>query len=320
MSPPGRAALPVAVDALGGDHAPDVVVAGAIEAARAGVSVLLVGEAERLRPLVSDVPGIEVVDGPDAIAMHELATVVHGRPRSSLVVALELVASGRAAAAVSCGHSGALVLGSVLELRLVEGIDRPAIAALLPRRDGGRLILVDAGANVDTRPDHLVTFARLGIALARSLGSARPSVGVLSNGSEPSKGDERVRAGRDAVSQALGRAIPFVEPPDALAGTVDVLVCDGFVGNVLLKGLEAAVEMALGVVAAHVDLPDSAVDPLSWRARGGALLLGVRGVVVVGHGRADPTAVRNAIVLARDAAAARLVERVRAAGASWGST
>ena len=298
--------LPVAVDAMGGDHAPGAIVEGAIRAAAEGIPVVLVGDEPRLSRLPG-VDGLDVVHAPDVVPMD--ATALKGlrdHPESSIHAAMDLVADGSACGAVSCGNSGALVVQGVRTLHPIAGVERVALAVDVPVADGGRLILLDIGATVEPRPEHLVGFARLGQAWARGRGVAEPRIGVLSNGEERTKGTSRVRDTLDLAQQA-GLDLRPIEPGPAMSGAVDVLVTDGFVGNIVLKTIEATAEVARRLL--HVQAP-AGEHPLSWRSYGGALLLGVNGVVVVGHGRAGPGAVYSAIRLAHRAASAEQVSRL----------
>lgn len=315
------ARLPVAVDAMGGDAAPDVVVEGALAAAREGVPVVLVGDRERLAPLLPRSAGIPIVHAPVSVGMDEGATRVRRRPDSSIRVAMQLVARGEASAAVSCGNTGALVVAAALDLGILDGVERPAIATVLPRADGGRLVLLDAGANVDCRPEQLACFALLGAAYAEILGITEPRVGLLSNGEEDSKGNMQVRATLPLLRSLPLKVVGNIEPPAAMEGACDVLVCDGFVGNVLLKAAEGAVGIVVQLLREEILRRVSGRagafmlrgalkgfrERVAWDAHGGALLLGTRGVVVVGHGRANADAVRAAIRLAEASAASGLV-------------
>ncbi len=236
---------------------------------------------------------------------------VRGLGEASVRVACREVREGRGAAVVSAGHTGATVLAAVLELGTLPGCARPALVASLPRVDAPDLLLVDAGASVEAKAELLVTFATIGAAWAAVLGRAGASIGLLSNGAEPTKGTHAVRE----AAAALGDWPEFVgqvEPHDALRGRVDVLVCDGFSGNLVLKAAEGAVglwgdalrDAVQGDVraAAGVALLRPALERVRQRfdlsARGGALLAGVRAPVVVAHGRSDAAAVRAAIHLA----------------------
>ncbi len=314
MTTPRAVPLPVAIDAMGGDHAPEAIVAGAVAAAREGIAVLLVGDEARVAPLVPRDVSLEVLHAPEVLPMDASPTSVRRRPRTSLWQTVQAVADGRASAAVSCGNSGALLVAATLALRPQPGVERPGIATLLPRSDGGRLVLLDAGANVDCKPEQLAHFARLGAAYAVALGVERPRVGLLANGHEDGKGNAQVRAALPLVRALPIEVVGNIEPPAAMAGGCDVLVCDGFVGNVLLKSVEAAADTVLAILKEEIarkltarmgaamlarSLGDVSAR-MAWSAYGGGMLLGVQGVVIIGHGRANAEAARAAIRLAWD--------------------
>jgi len=321
----GGATLPVAVDAMGGDHAPEVIVAGAVQASREGLPVTLVGDEARLHALLPADAGVGVVHAPDAIGMDEAPGSLRHREGASIRVALDLVSRGEACAAVSCGNSGAILVAAILDGGVLPGVDRPAIGTVLPRSDGGRLVLVDAGANVDVRPEQLARFALLGAAYAQALGVGAPRVGLLSNGEEPGKGNEQVRAAADLLATLPVDWVGNVEPPAAFAGACDVLVCDGFVGNVMLKTVEGAAETVWALMKEEIRRHPSARlgawllqralrrfrARVAWDAQGGGVLLGCQEIIVVGHGRANPAAVHSAIALAHRAAREGLVEHLR---------
>lgn len=310
---------------MGGDEAPRAVVAGAVEASRRGVPVVLVGDHDRIAPLLPRASGVEIVHAPDAVAMGDEAATVRRRADVSIRVAMRLVERGEATGVVSCGHTGAVVVAAALDLGILDGVERPAIATLLPRADGGRLVLLDAGANVDCRPELLACFALLGAAYAEQLGVEDPRVGLLSIGEEDSKGNAQVRASLPLLRALPLRVVGNVEPGAAMMGACDVLVCDGFVGNVLLKAAEGAVGVVVQMLREEISRRPSARlgawliegalrrfrRRVAWDVQGGALLLGTRGVVVVGHGRANPRAVAAAIQLAADASSAGLVTALR---------
>ncbi|TNE92034.1 MAG: phosphate acyltransferase PlsX [Deltaproteobacteria bacterium] len=317
---------PVAVDAMGGDDAPEALVAGAVASVRAGQPVLLIGDQARLRPLIPRGVDIAILHTDDAVDMEDAAVSVRRRPDSSLRLALQEVAAGRACAAVSCGHTGAALVGAVLDLGVLPGVERPAVATVLPRSDGGQLVLADAGANVDCRPEQLANFALLGAALAHTLGVEAPRVGLLANGSEPGKGNMQVRATLPLLQALPLDVVGNVEPPDAFRGVCDVLVCDGFAGNIMLKSVEGAAETVLSLLKEELKghrsaqigawLLQRAVKGLrgkvAWESIGGGLLLGVDGVVVIGHGRSNAEAVSAAISLAARSAEGDLVGGLRA--------
>lgn len=317
---PGR--LPVAVDAMGGDDAPAAVVAGAVSAHLAGFPVVLVGdEAEVRRHLPAGV-SIPIEHAAEVVRMDDRPLVTKRRDQASVRVACRLVREGRASAAMSCGNSGAMLFAAVIELGKLDGVDRPALATTLPRADGGALHLLDIGATTDSQPHHLASYALLGEAWARTRGVARPRVGLLSNGEEDGKGNRLVVDALPLLRQLPVDVIGNVEPADALDGRCDVLVCDGFTGNILIKTAEGVLHVLRTVASRHVRarlgarlgallLRDAAREvkaELDWRERGGALLLGVRGPVVIGHGRADAQAVRAAVRLAHYSAEAGLID------------
>jgi glycerol-3-phosphate acyltransferase PlsX len=319
------ASQPIAVDAHGGDHAPDAVIAGAAAAVRDGIPVILVGDEGALRPRLPSRVHLPIRHASEQVGDDESASHAARRKRdSSMRRAAELVRDGAAAAAVSCGNTGAMLATAVITLGLLEGVDRPAIATAVPRKDGGRLVLLDSGANVDCRPELLACFASLGSAYAEALGTARPRVGVLANGTERSKGNAQARAALELIEAGSVDCVGFVEPTGALEGQCDVLVCDGFVGNVLVKGLEGAVDVGFTLFRQELlRYPSARLGAwlvqrairrvwrrVAWDEYGGGLLLGARGVVVIGHGRSNPGAVRAAIGLAARAASGSLVPTV----------
>ena len=305
----------VAVDAMGGDRAPGEVVAGAVEvAATTSVRVLLTGPADVLAAELQGhgrQNGIEVVAAPDVIdASDEPAAAVRAKPDSSMARACRLVRDGEAGAVVSAGPTGAMLAASLLHIGRLRGILRPGIAAVLPAQ-GGPCLLIDAGANADARPEHLVQFAAMGAEFAADvLGVARPRVGLLSIGEESSKGNQLTLETHGLLAAASG--IEFAgncEGRDVLTGAFQVVVADGFTGNVLLKGLEgAAVSILRQVRSAAASSLRAKVGGLLLRpalvavrertdpeAYGGAYLLGLRGLAVIAHGNVARRGVANAI-------------------------
>jgi glycerol-3-phosphate acyltransferase PlsX len=304
--------LLVAVDAMGGDHAPLAEIAGARAAAAEGIEVLLVGDERRLRAAGSG--ELAVLHASEIVTMDDHpAQAFRAKRDSSLRVAVDAVKSGRAAAMVSAGNSGAVLAHALLVLGRLPGVDRPAIVTVFPTA-AGPLTLCDAGANVDVKPAMLAQFALLGAAYDRAVnGRARPRVGLLSNGSEEGKGTELTRAAHALLAALPGdgavRYLGYVEGTDLFRGAVDVVATDGFTGNVVLKTAEGLAEAFLGFV--HSELAVTArgrvggavAAPALKRLRsqihyaetGGALLAGVDGVVMLAHGRSDATAIKNAI-------------------------
>lgn len=321
----------IAVDAMGGDNAPGEIVAGAVRAAADGVHVLLAGPAAELEKALAEAgaaPGetLEVVDAPEVIAMDDPdpARAVRSRRGSSIGVASRLVKQGRADAVFSAGSTGAALAAAVLEIGRIRGIARPAIAVVLPFPDAPT-VLVDAGANADVRPEHLVGFATLGSVFANvRLGLEAPRVGLLSVGEEPGKGNELAKAAYPLL-EASGLAFAGnVEGRDVPSDRVDVVVTDGFTGNVVLKLLEGFAGFLMGELmkiftateearqAAKVLTPGllELAGTMSAEAHGGAHLLGVKGVCIIGHGSSSADAVVSALRIAAQTVDAGLVGKI----------
>jgi phosphate acyltransferase len=318
--------LPIALDAMGGDHAPAEIVRGAVRAAREhGVRVALVGQRDVIQRELKQASGsdqgvleaISVVDASEVIAMDEHpAQAVRAKKDASLVVACRLVAEGKARATVSAGNSGAVLAASLFTVKRIRGVARPAIGASLPTSKG-RCFLLDVGANADCRPEWLAQFALMGSIYANTMMDVRaPGVGLLSNGEELGKGSELVRASTPLLEAAPVRYIGNVEGKDIFAGKADVVVTDGFTGNVALKMAEGVAEFLFSSIRQEASKSLTGKvggallkprlrplrDQVDWRATGGALLLGVDGEVVIAHGRSDAVAIANALRVARDAA------------------
>jgi glycerol-3-phosphate acyltransferase PlsX len=310
----------IAVDAAGGDSGPAVMVPGAVEGARRfGVGLLLAGPAAEIEQVLSrcDSTGLDILvaDAPETIGMDEQpAQAVRRKPRSAIAVALDAVRDGRAEAMVSAGHSGAVMAGALQKLGRIRGIDRPAIAGYLPSMTGKTLVL-DLGAVTDPRPQHLVQFAQMGsIYIERAFGVTRPTVGLLSNGEEPSKGNQFVQETFPLLAAAPG--IDFsgnVEGRDITRGVVDVVVTDGFTGNVALKTAEGAAALINETVRRRLTSSPlrkalaALLQPafrevrqeLDYAEQGGAPLLGIDGVVIISHGRSNEHAVASAVGVAK---------------------
>jgi glycerol-3-phosphate acyltransferase PlsX len=325
----------IAVDAMGGDHAPAEIVAGAVAAARElGTPIALTGRPGLLRPLLAkhgSRTGVHIVPAEDSLAMDEGALASWRRPRSSIAVACQLVRRGQAAAVVSAGSTGAIVATAQMRLRPLPGVTRPALAVVLPTRPTPT-ILVDAGAIADPKPEMLLQFAQLGVAYAQTaFGIAEPRVGLLSIGTEPGKGNKLARRAYellDADPPHGGQPISFagnVEGGDLLAGRVDVIVTDGFTGNVALKTLEGTASFAAGQLrdalggtrAARIGtlfqrrgLRELAAR-LDAESYGGAALLGLEATVVIAHGAVRAKGAAAACTLAAELAAGQITERIR---------
>jgi phosphate acyltransferase len=327
-------ALPVAVDAMGGDNAPGEIVQGALDAARGGLPVVLVGPEAVVREELSrrgaeaSLP-IFVKHASEAIAMTDHPGQAMRRKKdNSIRVCFELVKRGEACGMVSAGNSGAVMAGAIFVLGRLPAVERPAIISVLPALKGHPLLL-DMGANVDCKPIHLVQFALMGEVYARRvIGVPKPKVAVLSNGEEDSKGTDLTRAVAVALRKASGIDYRgYCEGRDLLTGDFDVIVTDGFTGNVALKTMEGTAKVvgellkqalqstpasAIGGLLAKKALGDMK-RKIDWREIGGAPLVGVAGVGFITHGRSDALAIRNAVRRVRAAADAHATEEIASA-------
>jgi glycerol-3-phosphate acyltransferase PlsX len=320
----------IAIDAMGGDRAPEEIVAGARRAAaELDVDILLVGVADVLAPLVpSGTAGVTIEPASEVIAMGEdPAAAVRAKRDSSIVRCAEAVRDGRAVAMVGAGNTGATMAAALLRFGRIAGVARPAIAVPVPvAGTGRRQLLVDAGATVDPEPEWLVQWARLARAYARvRLGVDDPTVALLSNGEEAGKGDELRKRAFPLLSQEKG-FVGNVEGRDLVRASADVIVTDGFTGNVALKTIEGSMLGLAGLVFSVLDEPEwaevggriklrlleAAADLLPDNT-GGALLLGVKGVCIISHGSSSANAIVNAVRVARDSANADIVEKLTAA-------
>jgi glycerol-3-phosphate acyltransferase PlsX len=309
----------VAVDALGGDHAPDEVVAGAVEAASSTIAPVLFGPAS-LEPR-----GMEHVASTQEIAMREKPVeAVRAKPDSSLVRAVRAVADGDAAAVVSAGNTGAVLAASLLHLRRLPGVLRPGIAIVIPSRSGPT-VLIDAGANTDARPEHLVQFAHMGVVFAEEILDVRdPSVRLLSIGEEAEKGNQLTLEAHALLEEAELRFDGNTEGRALLERDADVVVCDGFTGNVALKTLEGTIRSVLEALRSEIRasvrgrIGGLLIRPAArgLRARldpethGGGYLLGLKGLVVIAHGSSSHVAIANATRMAARGVEHGLVERL----------
>ncbi|MEK7850360.1 MAG: phosphate acyltransferase PlsX [Deltaproteobacteria bacterium] len=311
--------MKIALDAMGGDHAPHVEVEGAILAAKEfGSHIILVGdrnvvEKELSRHNAESLP-ISVRHASEVVGMDESPSKALRKKNSSMRLAFDLVKNGEAAAVVSAGNSGAAMATAMFVLRKLEGVDRPAIATVMPTLKGACVVL-DVGANVDCKPLHLVQFAIMGDVYAQFiLKKERPSVGLLSNGEEESKGTDVTRETHAILKQLPMNYIGYIEGRDIFAGNSDVVVCDGFVGNVVLKTSEGLAD-AIGQMLKE-EISKSPLAKLGYLLSkgafgrfkkkvdyseyGGAPLLGIDGVGIIGHGGSTPKAIKNAIRVAQE--------------------
>jgi glycerol-3-phosphate acyltransferase PlsX len=327
---PERRRVTVAVNAMGGDHAPDAVLAGvaAALAADPALHVALVGASDVVTPFAADHAGrVTAVVATEVIGMDEHAAgAVRAKKDSSIVAGCRLVRDGSADAFFSAGNTGAAMAAATLLMGRLPGVQRPAIATVVPARDR-LVVLLDSGANAESRPEHLVQFAHMGAAYSRIvLDVARPSVGLLSIGEEATKGSALVQEAHELMAAQVPGFAGNVEGRDLPTGKTDVVVTDGFTGNVALKLMEGLAEVLLGEVkdamtasvvskaAAAVLKPSLAAlkERLDPEAVGGAPLLGVDGVCIIGHGSSGPKAVAAALRVATIAVRGDLVARIGA--------
>jgi glycerol-3-phosphate acyltransferase PlsX len=320
--------LPVAVDAMGGDHAPDTIVAAARAVAAAGTPVILVGPADLADRV--DTGGLPLIPASEVIEMHDdAAQGVRRKKDSTLVRAAEAVRDERASAMISAGNTGATMAAALLRMGRIKGVSRPAIATPIPVPGSRPTVLLDAGANAEVQPDWLVQFAQMGTVFARHrFDIATPRVGLLSIGEEPGKGDTLRKEAYELLIAAPGiDFIGNVEGRDVMTDAVDVVVTDGFTGNVVLKTLEGGMRTVVRSLLAafasdekykpHAEALLPALLPLyetlDPETYGGAILLGVDGVCIISHGSSSERAIVNGINVAREMVEAKIVDEIRSA-------
>jgi glycerol-3-phosphate acyltransferase PlsX len=311
--------MKIAVDAMGGDNAPHAVVAGAVQAARElGVGVILVGIEQLVQTELRKYPDaetlpIEIRNATEVVDMLDSpATVFRRKKDSSIRVANELVKNGEAAAIISAGHTGAAMTTSLFVLGKIDGVERPAIAVFMPTMKGTSIVL-DMGANVDCKPNHLLQFAVMGEVYAKYLlKNPNPRVGLLSIGEEETKGNELTKEAFKLLTETSLNFIGNVEGRDVMSGKADVVVCDGFIGNVFLKTSEAVAE-SIGLILKE-NIGKSLIRKLGYLLMrpafqalkrrmdyaeyGGAPLIGINGISIISHGRSSDRAIKNAIRVA----------------------
>jgi phosphate acyltransferase len=318
----------IAVDAMGGDYAPEQVVQGAAQAAAEyGVEIALVGLPAAVQPLLDTHPALRLVPCTQVIGMDEHpAQAVRAKPDSSMSVCARMCKEGRADGWISAGNSGAIMAAALFIQGRIKGIERPALGSVVPTTKGLAYFL-DVGANVDSKPEYLVQFALMGAVYAREMmGHPDPRVGLLSNGEEEGKGDELNKEVTRRLKGNFAGFIGNIEPKDIYAAKADVIVADGFVGNIAIKMAEATADFLFRNLrdeiprTARGKLGGLLIQPgvrrlrsrVDWREFGGAPLLGIDGVAVIAHGRSDARAVKNAIRVTRDAVQNQLVGKIRA--------
>lgn len=310
----------VVLDAMGGDHAPANEVLGAIEALKTlggDVELILVGREEELQPLLANkevTSGCRIVHAPDVVGMgDEPSSIIKHRQQSSLYVGLALMRDGQADAFVSGGNTGAVMATATMLCGRLPGVSRPTIGSFFPTKTGRPCLLVDVGANVDSKPKFLGDYAVMGSVYCKHMmGVDDPSVGLLNVGEEEGKGTDVAKEAYDLLKTKPIRFIGNVEGRDVLAGTVDVIVCDGFEGNIVLKFAESVLGFLKAKLRAYADrgliqklligafapVLKSALKDMDYQEYGGVPLLGINGVVIIGHGSSSPVAISNMIVRA----------------------
>ena len=321
----------IAVDAMGGDHAPLVNVDGAVAAAREfGIASILVGKSAELARLLEDSGymggDIEVVEAPEVVTMEDPATAAIRKKRnSSIRIAANLVRDGRAEGLVSAGHTGAAMVSAKMVIGTIEGVDRPALAAVLPNLEG-HCLLLDVGANPDAKTQHFKEFAVMGSIYAQLVfGKPSPSIGLMSIGEEETKGSERSKEAFQTLKETGLHFVGNVEGRDVFSGKVDVVVTDGFTGNVILKVSESLAEMVEKLLREEIKRTLKASvgfllsrtafrrfkQRLDYSEYGGAPMLGVKGCVIICHGRSSAKAVKNAIRLAAEFSRQGLAQKIQ---------
>lgn len=316
--------LKIAIDAMGGDFGPEPIVEGLVEALRNNISftAIAVGNKEKLLKLIPPtfLNRVEILEADDVISMHDSATDALKRKESTIYKAIELVREGKADAIVSAGHSGATMSLATLRIGRIKGVSRPAIATLMPTSENQKTLVLDVGANVDSDAKNLFEFAVMGQAYAQSVLSLNePIIGLLSNGEEESKGNEVTKEAYKLLSKIPNFA-GNVEGSDIFKGTVDVVICDGFVGNILLKTAEGVAETIGKIIKKNLKRSLISITgavlmrkvfknlkiKVDYAEYGGAPLLGVKAPVIVSHGKSNPKAIKNAIFQSIIAASSNL--------------
>ena len=319
----------VAIDAMGGDHAPSAVVQGTLRAARdASLNLVLVGRSEEIGPLIAErSANLRIEEAPDAMAMSEQPTLVRQRPNSSIMVGLDLVRRGEADAFVSFGNTGAVMAASLLRLGRIPGVARPALGTLFGNERGTQTLLLDVGANAEVRPLHLVQFAAMGKAYFEQVQRHRnPSIGLLNIGEEREKGSPLLQEAYVLLEREEPNFIGNVEGSKLVSGIADVVVADGISGNLAVKVSESITELVIKQLRRAISTRlyyalgawllrgafDRMREQLDYQRVGGAPLFGVNGAVVIGHGASKGDSVAGAIDTARRYVELDLVEGMRA--------
>lgn len=323
--------MKIVVDAMGGDHAPDVVVEGAIAATKENsAEIILVGHEQKIKDLLAKYrysgDKISIVNALEVVEMHEPAAVsVRKKRNSSITVGLNLLKQGQAQAFFSAGNTGAVVCAATLGLGLLPGIERPGIAIITPTLKGNSLI-IDVGANIDAKPVQLLQYGFMATVYCQSLlNKPNPTIGLLNVGEEESKGTDFIKETYDLLSKSPLNFIGNVEGKGLFSGACDIVICDGFVGNVALKVTEGTAEAIMVFLKRHLlktnilgkigilllrNTFSKFKKELDYSEYGGAPLLGVNGIVMIGHGRSNTKAIKNAIRAAGEEVERRVNERI----------
>jgi glycerol-3-phosphate acyltransferase PlsX len=316
----------IAVDAMGGDHAPAQVLQGATQAAAEyGIDVVVVGSPNVVQPLLDKHPRLTLCPSTQVVAMDDHpAQAVRSKPDSSMAVSARLCKEGKADGWISAGNSGAIMATALFIQGRIRGVERPALGSIVPIK-GGFAYFLDVGANVDSKPEHLVQFAVMGEMYYRAtFGNRRPRVGLLSVGEEEIKGNELTREVYTRLKKSPVHFVGNVEGGDLFSGIVDVIVCDGFIGNVALKICEGLALEIFGLLKKSIQSSLASQvgflfsrgalkglkKTIDYTEYGGAPLLGVRGVCVIGHGRSNANAIKNAIRVAAGLARAQMNDKI----------
>lgn len=319
----------IAIDAMGGDHAPDSNVLGGLEAAKEwkDTEIILVGDEARIRALLTEIPSnLKIVHTTEIIeAEDEPVKAVRRKKDASMVVAGRMVKEGNAQAMISAGNTGALMTTGLLVVGRIKGIERPALAPMIPTIDDGGTLALDLGANMDAKPEHLAQYALMGsIYRDKVHGITNPRVGLLNVGTEAKKGNELTKEAYPLLEALPINFVGNVEARDVLNGVCDVLVCDGFAGNIMLKSLEGTASAMFSLlkqqfskslktkIGAALLMPElrSLKSKLDYKEHGGAPLLGLNGLVLKSHGSSDAGAIKHAVRQARIAISNQLVENI----------
>jgi phosphate acyltransferase len=317
----------ITVDAAGGDYAPREIVEGAVQAASEyDLEIVLLGDKKKIDALINNDNQrgkITTVNSEQEISCNENPVeAVRGKPKSSIVMGVQMVKDGSSDAFVSAGNTGAVMAASYLILRNVAGLERPALGVVIPVVQYEPFLLIDGGANADCRPGYLVQFARLGDIFARVfMGIEAPRVGLLNNGEEEAKGSSLTRDTYQLLKKEAMDFVGNVEGQDIFKGKIDVLVTDGFTGNILLKSMEGFADLLKDMVGKHKESREAAkasgaefstmLKRMDFSEYGGASLLGVNGNIIVSHGRSKARAIKNAIRFARQSASLGVLEEIK---------